>query len=75
MCAAQAPELYAFAIADEASYYLFVINEDEAAPAETTLDLELWNDVPGGSVVIACLVAEGYDHTSIAAWTLLQTPC
>jgi len=56
---AQAPELHAFAVADESSYFLFVVNEDEAAPAETRVNLELWDDVPGGSTIIACLVAEG----------------
>ena len=59
--AAQAPELHAFAVADESSYYLFVVNEDEAAPAETEVSLDLLEDVPGGSTVIACLVAEGCD--------------
>jgi len=55
----QAPELHVFAVADESSYYLFVVNEDEAAPAETRVNLELWDDVPGECTVIACLVAEG----------------
>ena len=55
----QAPELYAFAVVDATSYYLFVVNEDEAAPAETTLNLKAWSDVPPGLVVIACLVADG----------------
>lgn len=45
---------------------MFVVNEDEAAPAETTLDLELWDDVPGGSTVVACLVAEGCGPSSQA---------
>jgi hypothetical protein len=55
----QVPELHAFAVADETSYYLFVVNEDEAAPAETALRLDSWSDVPPGSDVIACLVADG----------------
>ena len=72
MGASQTPELHAFAIAHESSYYLFVVNEDEAAPAETTLDLELWNDVPGDSTIIACLVAEGWGYACQLAshwWT------
>ena len=58
----QVPELHAFAVADATSYYLFVVNEDEAAPAETTIDLEAWRDVPSGSDVVACLVADGCAH-------------
>ena len=55
----QDAEQYAFAVADADSYYLFVVNEDEATPMELELDLSALSGVVPGSSVVTCLIADG----------------
>ena len=59
----QDPLRCAFAVADTSSYYLFLVNEDEAAPMAVDLDLRGLPGIVPGSTAVASLVATGCVHT------------
>lgn len=55
----QDPLRCAFAVADTNSYYIFVVNEDEAKPMAMELDLGSLPGIIPGSTAVASLIATG----------------
>lgn len=50
---------YAFAVLDTDSYYIYVVNEDEAKPVDVAFDLSALPGVVRGSSAVACLIGAG----------------
>lgn len=50
---------YAFVVVETNSYYIYVVNENEAAPVDVAFDLSGLPGIVRGSSAVACLIAAG----------------